>query len=134
MGKITKFIIRFGATGSTDRWVARHYLRLHKDSMSIVDTMREIVEFRYKIFNPNKAKNKLKERLSYLDNLTDFTFSILQLEGAIKTKEMPIHLQMEITNVIMEELRKRGMSDKLIIGEKNLAKKEVIDRITGLSF
>ena len=120
MSKVTKFIIRFGTTGGTARWVAKHYLRLKKEGVSDIETMRAIVEFRYKIFNPNKAKDNLKERLLYLDNLTDLTFSILQLEGAIKTKEMPMHLQMEVTTVIMEELRKKGISEKSIVGEKNI--------------
>lgn len=111
MGKLTRFIIRFGATGSTARWVAKHYLRLKNPERSEVDVMREMVEFRYKTFNPNQAKDGLLERLSYLDNLTDFTFSILQLEGAIKTKEMPIGMQMEVTSVIMEELKKNVYQD-----------------------
>lgn len=118
MGKITKFIIKFGTTGSTARWVARHYLRLKNSGKTDVDVMREIIEFRYKTFNPNQAKSNLLERLSYLDNLTDFTFSILQLEGAIKTKEMPMDMQMEVTSVIMKELKNKGVSDEAIIGKK----------------
>ena len=80
--------------------------------------MREIVEFRYKIFNLNHAKEALEDRLSYLDNLTDFTFSILQLEGAIKTTEMPLHLQMTVGTVIMGELRKKGVPGSAITGPK----------------
>lgn len=118
MGKITRLIIKFGATGSTARWVAKHYLRLKISEKSNVNVMREIVEFRYKTFNPNQAKNGLLGRLSYLDNLTDFTFSILQLEGAIKTKEMPMGMQMEVISIIMEELKKKGVSEKAIVGEK----------------
>ena len=118
MGNITRLIIKFGATGNTARWVAKHYLRLKKPEKSVVDIMREIVEFRYNTFNPNKAKSGLLERLSYLDNLTDFTFSILQLEGAINTKEMPLHMQMEITSIIMGELKKKGVLEKVIVSEK----------------
>jgi len=80
--------------------------------------MRELVEFRYKIVNLNHAKDKLLERLSYLDNLTDFTFSILQLENAIKTKEMPMDMQMEVIAGIMEELKNKGVPDEAIIGKK----------------
>lgn len=118
MSKLTKYIIKFGTTGNTARWVAKHYLRFKTAETSDIDVMKKIVEFRYKTFNPNQAKNKLEERLSYLDNLTDFTFSILQLEGAIKTKEMIMYLQMEITTVIMEELKKKGVPDKAIFREK----------------
>ena len=118
MGKVTKFIIKFGATGSTARWVAKHYLRLKKADISDIDVMKEIIEFRYKTFNLKQAKDKLMDRLSYLDNLTDFTFSILQLEEAIKTKEIPMNLQMEVTAVIMEELKKKGVPEKAIVGEK----------------
>jgi len=120
MGKITRLIIKFGATGNTARWVAKHYLRLKNSEKSCVDIMREIVEFRYKIFNLNQAKDKLLERLSYLDNLTDFTFSILQLENAIKTKEMSMDMQMEVTTVIMEELKNKGVPDEAIIGKKTI--------------
>lgn len=120
MGKVTKLIIKFGATGSTARWVAKHYLRLSRADVSDIDIMKEIVEFRYKTFNLKQAKDKLIDRLSYLDNLTDFTFSILQLEGAIKTKEMPMNLQMEITAVIMEELKKKGVPEKAIVGGKTI--------------
>jgi len=118
MSKFTEFIIRFGTTGSTARWVAKHYLRLKTVDTADIEVMKKIVEFRYKIFNPNEAKNKLAERLSYLDNLTDLTFSILQLEGAIKTKEMPMHLQMQVTTVIMEELKKKGIPESAILGKK----------------
>jgi len=118
MGKITKLIIKFGATGSTARWVGKHYLHLRNSGKSIADIMREITEYRYKTFNPNQAKSGLLNRLSYLDNLTDFTFSILQLEGAIKTGEMPMGMQMEITSVIMEELKKKGIPSEVIMGEK----------------
>lgn len=118
MRKITRLIIKFGAAGSTARWVAKHYLRLKGSEKFDVDVIREIIEFRYMTFNPNQAKGNLLERLSYLDNLTDFTFSILQLEGAIKTKEMPMSMQMEVTSVIMEELKKKGVPKKAIVGEK----------------
>ena len=91
-----------------------------KTDISDIDVMKEIVEFRYKTFNLKQAKDKLMDRLSYLDNLTDFTFSILQPEGAIKTKEMPMNLQMEITAVIMEELKKKGVPEKAIVGEKTI--------------
>ncbi len=120
MGKVTKLILKFGATGGTARWVARHYLRLKKADISDVDVMREIAEFRYKTFNPKQAKEKLMERLSYLDNLTDFTFSILQLEEAIKTREIPMNLQMEVTIIITEELKKKGVPEKVIFGEKTI--------------
>lgn len=120
MGKITRLIIKFGATGNTARWVAKHYLRLKDSEKSCVDIMREIIEFRYKIFNLNQAKGKLLERLSYLDNLTDFTFSILQLENAIKTKEMPMDMQMEVTTIIMEELKNKGVPDEAIVGKKTI--------------
>lgn len=65
-----------------------------------------------------RAKDNLLERLSYLDNLTDFTFSILQLEGAIKTKEMPMSMQMDVVAVIVEELKKKGVPESAILGEK----------------
>jgi hypothetical protein len=120
MKRFTKFIIKFGTTGGTARWVARHYLRLKTAETSDIDVIREIVEFRYKILNPNQARDKLKERLSYLDNLTDLTFSILQLEGAIKTEEMTMNLQMEVTTIIMEELKKKGVPEKAIIGKKTI--------------
>ena len=117
MGKLTKFIVRIGATGSTARWVAKHYLRLKNDSVADKEVFRKIVDFRYQTFNLNQAKDKMLERIKYIDNLTDFTFSILQLEGAIKTKDMPMDTQMEVTKVIMEELKKKSIPDNVILGE-----------------
>lgn len=117
MGNISRLIIRIGATGGTARWVAKHYLRLKDKGASDAEVFKELVDFRYKIFNLNQAKDKLTGRLSYLNNLTDLTFSILQLEGAIKTQGMSMYLQMEIISVIMEELEKKGISSKLIRGE-----------------
>lgn len=120
MGKISEFIIRIGATGSTARWVAKHYLRLKTNDADDKEVYRKIVNFRYQIINLKQAKDKLLERLNYIDNLTDFTFSILQLEGAIKTSEMPLYLQMEITTVIMEELKKKNIPEKTILGENKI--------------
>jgi hypothetical protein len=120
MGSVTKFITKIGVVGSTARWAAKHFLRLSKSDRSRIDVMREMIEFRYKILDVNNAKQELIERMSYLDNLTDFTFSILQLEGAIITKEMPMGLQLEVTTVIMEELRKKGVPEIAIVGEKTI--------------
>lgn len=82
--------------------------------------MREMVEFRYKIIKDDVAKAQLLDRLSHLDNLTELTFSILQLEGAIKTNEMPMHMQMQATSVIMRELSRKGVPQKAIVGEKTI--------------
>jgi hypothetical protein len=73
--------------------------------------MRDMVKIRYKIFRDEKIKEELLRRLSYLDNLTDFTFSILQL-----AKSLPEHLQFAITQVIMEKLYKNGVPEKAIVG------------------
>lgn len=116
MGNITKFILKHGATGSTARWVAKHYIRLKEPNLSNKEVMNKIVDFRYKTFNANDAKKPLVERLSNLDNLTDFTFSILQLEGAINTKEMPMELQMEAIQVIREELEKKSVPQSASVG------------------
>lgn len=114
------FILKFGVVGSTARWSAKHYLRLKKSNISDVEVMKEMVEFRYKLMKWNEVKKKLLERLSYLDNLTDLTFSILQLEGAIKTKEMPMYLQTQVMAVIMQELEKKGVPKKAIVGKKTI--------------
>ncbi|MEK7510965.1 MAG: hypothetical protein AAB582_01910 [Patescibacteria group bacterium] len=114
---ITSFILRFGNVGGTARWVAKNYLRLNKKGVTDVDVMKEMINIRYAVFKDNSTKNKLLERLSYLDNLTDFTFSILQLEGAMKTGEMPTHLQMQAGATIMQELEKKGIPHTLIVGK-----------------
>lgn len=113
---ITELVFKFGAVGGTARWSAKHYLRLKKPNLTNVEVMKEMVEFRYKIIKDDQIKNKLIERLAYLDNLTDFTFSILQLEGVLKTTEMPMHLQMQATAVIIGELKKKGVPEDTIIG------------------
>ncbi len=112
----TNFILKFGAVGGTARWSAKNYLRLKKPNISDVEIMRQMVELRYKIIKDDEIKAKLLQRLPYLDNLTDFTFSILQLEGVLKTVEM--HLQMQAIAIIIQELKKRGVPEKTIIGEK----------------
>lgn len=117
---LTRFIIRFGATGSTARWVGKNYLNLQDRNLYLKEILTEITNIRYSVVNLNEAKDKLLDRLDYINNLTDFTFSILQLEGAIKTKEMTMHMQMEITTVIMEELQKLKIPEKLIIGSNGL--------------
>ena len=114
----TDFILKFGNVGGTARWSAKHYLHLKKPNLTDVDVMKEMVDFRYKWIKDDQVKSKLLERLLYIDNLTDFTFSILQLEGALNTSEMPMHLQMQATAVIMEELEKKGVPKKVIMGEK----------------
>ena len=117
-----KFILRLGTTGSTARWVAKNYLKLitSRKRKSVQDVMNEMIKIRYSVFNPNGAKESMLERMSYLDNLTDFTFSILQLEGAIKTKVMDMGMQMGVTAIIMEELKKKGVPEKAIVGEKTI--------------
>lgn len=114
---ITNFILRFGNVGGTARWVATNYLRLKEKGIADADVMKEMTNIRYAVFKDDSTKNKLLERLSYLDNLTDFTFSILQLEGAMKTSEMPMHLQMQAGATIMQELEKRGVPRALIVGK-----------------
>ena len=109
-----KFILKFGATGSTARWVAKTFLKLATPESTVKDTMFEMLKIRYRVFNPNGAKNVMIERMSYLDNLTDFTFSILQTEGAIKTKAMDMNMQMQVGIVIMEELKKKGIPSEAI--------------------
>lgn len=114
MGNFTKFIARIGATGSTARWVGKHYLRLNKEGMSDRDVFVQMIEFRYQILKFQDSKTELLKRTEYLTNLADLTFSILQVEGAIKTSHMPMDLQMEVLSVIMEELKKIGVPDKII--------------------
>ncbi|PIR38211.1 MAG: hypothetical protein COV34_01180 [Candidatus Zambryskibacteria bacterium CG10_big_fil_rev_8_21_14_0_10_42_12] len=115
-----KFILKFGATGSTARWVAKNYLKLSSSEKTIQDVMNEMLKIRYATFNPNGAKEVMNERISYLDNLTDFTFSILQTEGAIKTKEMGMSMQMSVISIIMEELKKKGVPSKAIINPETI--------------
>ena len=109
-----KFILRIRATGSTARWVAKNYIKLSTPEKTIKEVMFEMLKIRYNLFNPNGAKDMMLERMSYLDNLTDFTFSILQTEGAIKTKVMDVAMQMQVTAIIMEELKKKGVPSKVI--------------------
>lgn len=111
MNIFTNFLVRLGAPGGTARWAAKNYLRLKTPNKSDVEVMRDMVEIRYKFFKDEKIKKELLRRLTYLDNLTDFTFSILQLE-----KSLPEHLQIAITQVIIKELHKKGVSEKAIIG------------------
>ncbi len=115
-----KFILKFGATGSTARWVGGNFIKMSTPKKSTVDVMNEIIAMRYKVFNPNGAKEAMIARMSYLDNLTDFTFSILQLEGAIKTKAMDMTMQMEVTRTIMQELRKKGVPPKAIMNPETI--------------
>ena len=110
-----KFLLKFGATGSTARWVAKNYLKLNSANKTTRDVMSEMLAIRYSVFNPNGAKELMRERMSYLDNLSDFTFSILQTEGAIKTKEMDISTTMLVGIVIREELKKKGVPEKAIV-------------------
>ena len=77
--------------------------------------MLEMLQIRYSVFNPNGAKEAMAERMSYLDNLSDFTFSILQTEGAIKTSKMDLATSMQIGVVIREELKRKGVPDKAIV-------------------
>lgn len=114
MGTFTKFIARIGATGSTARWVGKHYLRLKKDGMSDKDVFVQMIEFRYQVLRFQENKDELLKRTTYLINLADLTFSILQIEGAIKTAHMPMDLQKEVLAVIMEELKKTGVSNEII--------------------
>ena len=114
MGKVTKFILKVGATGSTARWVAKHYMRLSKEGFTDNEIFHELVTFRYKVFKMQGVEEKLRQRLSYITNLSDLTFSILQLEGALKTKNMPMDMQMEALSVIMEELKKAGVPNEII--------------------
>lgn len=115
-----KFILKFGATGSTARWVGKNYLKLNSSEKTIQEIMEEMLRIRYAVFNPNGAKETMHERMSYLDNLTDFTFSILQTEGAIKTKEMDMGMQMSVTSVIMEELKKKGVPSRAIVNPETI--------------
>jgi len=115
-----KFILKFGATGSTARWVAKHYLKLNSPNKTTRDIMSEILIVRYKVYNPNGAREVMKERMSYLDNLSDFTFSILQTEGAIKTKEMDTNTTLLIGIVIREELKNKGVPEKAIVDWDNI--------------
>ncbi len=115
-----KFLLKFGATGSTARWVATNYLKLSTPEKSVQDVMREMISIRYSVFNPNGAKEPMLERTSYLDNLTDFTFSILQLEGAIKTKVMNMSMQMSVMTIIMEELKKKGVPPIAIVNPNTI--------------
>lgn len=114
MGFITKFIIRWGATGSTASWVGRHYMRLKDEELADQEVLRELIEFRYETYNLNSAKEELLKNLGEIDNLIDFTLAILIFEDAINESELTHGLSSEINEVIAEELKKKGLSEEEI--------------------
>lgn len=115
----TELLLKYGNVGSTARTNARLYHKFAINTKDRIEILKKIIEFRYK-FGPQKDKQQMLERMSYLDNLTDVTFSMLQIEGAIKTKGMPLYLQMAITSTIMKELEKKNVPSTMIVGENTI--------------
>lgn len=87
-----------------------HY---NKKGLTKKEIFEQIIKLRFKLLKNDQEENELLKRVQYLENLTDLTFSILQIEGTI-TPKTPLHKQIEITAIIMDELRKKGLKEDII--------------------
>lgn len=115
MGKLFRFFAGKLAVGGTARFVANGYNYFKNESKSRKDIFKSIVQSRFRILKNKTEEHEMIKRCEYLTNLTDLTFSILQVEGVVRP-ETPLHRQFEITGVIMQELRKKGIPKELING------------------
>ena len=114
MLNFTNIILRYGVAGSTARVVGKTYLRFKDNSITDKEVFIKIIESRYQIFKYQTLKEELLKRTEYLTNLTDLTCSILQIEGALKTKKLNTSLLLEVVQVVGEELRKVGVPDAVV--------------------
>lgn len=108
-----KFLVRIGNVGSTARTIAKQY-KYFKPFESYngpcnFEVLRMIIENRYRILKNDKFKNELINRFPNTSGLFGLTVEILDVESGYRKNDYKI--QSVFNEVIIEELRKKNMSD-----------------------
>ncbi len=113
MNRFLKFIARVGAVGGTARFVANGYRYLGEGESDRAEIFKKIIKRRFKLWKDEKEESEMLFKAERIDNLTDLTFLILQVEGVIP-KDVSIFQSMEYMEIVREVLRKKGMSEEII--------------------
>lgn len=113
MNKILKFIARIGAVGGTARFVANGYNFFQKQGLGRNEIFKNIIKIRFKILKNSSEESEMIQKSENIENLTDLTFLILQIEGVIP-KDTPIFQNMDYILIVREELRKKNISEEVI--------------------